>query len=143
MSWKLFLGRFALRIVQVLKKRKLIQSHEKQDGYFIRWIINTEKVLGTHFKLNQVATGKSRGIASAAGICSCGDAHSRDCSCMPPPPESTSDTNFDNPDDSEETGNVINNKGKTGSRESSTNLVNFVQYTAGISDGAMKPKFNG
>ncbi|XP_046644788.1 proto-oncogene tyrosine-protein kinase receptor Ret-like [Daphnia pulicaria] len=91
----------------------------------------TEKVLGTHFKLNQVATGKSRGIASAAGICSCGDAHSRDCSCMPPPPESTSDTNFDNPDDSEETGNVINNKGKTGSRESSTNLVNFVQYTAG------------
>jgi hypothetical protein len=36
MSWKLFLGRFALRIVQVLKKRKLIQSHEKQDGYFIR-----------------------------------------------------------------------------------------------------------
>jgi len=84
--------------------------------------------------LNEVVTGKSRGIASAAGICSCGDAHSRDCSCMPPPPESSSDSNFDNPDDSEEAGNVISNKGKqsTFNRESSTNVVNFVQYTAGM-----------
>ena len=87
--------------------------------------------------MNQMATGKSRGIASAAGICSCGDAHSRDCSCMPPPPESTSvDSNLENPDDSEETGNAINNKGKqsTFNRDPSTkgDVVNFVQFTAGI-----------
>lgn len=46
-----------------------------------------ERVFGTHFKLNEAesADGISRGIASAAGVCSCGDAHS--CSCMPPPPE--------------------------------------------------------
>lgn len=73
----------------------------------------TEKVLGTHFKFNQAANGKSRGIASAAGICSCGDAHSRDCSCMPPPPDPiAADPNLENPDDFdyEEVESIINNK---------------------------------